>query len=321
MVEGVLRDVSDTSVRVLPDVTGLWHNLSGKHLYHGGLSGSVLADASDTGSHRDLDGDVEKGWLGVSRVGEVALGHLHQGLTPGLDSGDRSRLWEVELELRRLELEERLGGRVLLDKSVKVTPESGELQVLDLEHVGAAVIQETRVVGHHNTGDFVQRVEVALNPSDVDDIQVVGRLVQQEDIGTLKHRTGKRELHSPASGKGGHGVERLGLAGVGETDVAEDLNDLVPRDTASLDGRILEDVVNARQVRKLSLDVGLDEHGPDLGRIWESLDLVTGDGPHQGSLSGVVTSEQTVVLTTNQLHVGVVEQDLGSVGKGELAVA
>mmetsp|Transcript_16713 Transcript_16713/g.31311 ORF Transcript_16713/g.31311 Transcript_16713/m.31311 type:complete len:587 (+) Transcript_16713:1449-3209(+) len=176
-------------------------------------------------------------------------------------------------------------------------------------------------MGHHNTGDVSQTVEVVLDPRDVDDVEVVGGLVEQQNVGILKHGTGERELHAPSSGEGGGSVLGLGLLVGSESDGSEDLADLVGGAAHGLDLRVVQDVVDAAQVRLLSLDVGLDKDGPDLGDVGESLDLVVGDGPHQGGLSGVVSSEETVVLSTLELHLGVVQENLGSVGEGEGAVA
>mmetsp|Transcript_25767 Transcript_25767/g.34185 ORF Transcript_25767/g.34185 Transcript_25767/m.34185 type:complete len:384 (+) Transcript_25767:561-1712(+) len=70
-----------------------------------------------------------------------------------------------------------------------------------------------------------------------------------------------------------------------------------------------------------SLNIGLNENGADLSHVRETLNLVIGDRSHESSLSGIVTTEKTVTLTTLELHLGVVQKNLGSVGKCELTVA
>mmetsp|Transcript_22520 Transcript_22520/g.49064 ORF Transcript_22520/g.49064 Transcript_22520/m.49064 type:complete len:497 (+) Transcript_22520:1772-3262(+) len=74
-------------------------------------------------------------------------------------------------------------------------------------------------------------------------------------------------------------------------------------------------------MRLFSLDISFDKDGSDLINIWESFDLVVGDGSHQGGLTAIVGTEQTITLTTLQLHLSVVQQNLGTVGKCKCAVA
>mmetsp|Transcript_37942 Transcript_37942/g.83342 ORF Transcript_37942/g.83342 Transcript_37942/m.83342 type:complete len:451 (+) Transcript_37942:129-1481(+) len=71
----------------------------------------------------------------------------------------------------------------------------------------------------------------------------------------------------------------------------------------------------------LTLDVGFDKDGTDLGNIRETLDLVVCDGTHEGGLTGIVTTKETVTLTTLKLHLCVVQQNLGTVCESELTVA
>jgi hypothetical protein len=63
-----------------------------------------------------------------------------------------------------------LGLWVQLDELVQVSSERFELQVSDLKNVGATVTQESRVVRHHNAGDVFERVDIVLDPLDVNDI-------------------------------------------------------------------------------------------------------------------------------------------------------
>ena len=328
VVEGVLGDVSDTGVGVLPHISDLGLDLSDEELDHGGLSGSVLSDASDTGGKGHLDSDVVEGGDSVSAVlgpvdgvGEGALGHLHEGLSLGLDSLDVSGLGEAELQLGLLEGEVGPGLRVRLDEVVKVALEEVKLEVGNLEDVRAAVVEEAGIVGHHDTGDLVETVEVVLDPRDVDDVEVVGGLVEEENISVLKHGTREGELHAPSSGEGGDSVVGLGLLVGSESDTFEGRVHLLAGGSHGLDLLIVQDVVDTGQVTLLSLNVGLNKDGPDGAGVGESLDLVVGDGPHEGGLSGVVSSKETVVLSPLKLHFGVVEEDLGTVGKGEVAVA
>ena len=47
--------------------------------------------------------------------------------------------------------------------------------------------------------------EVALQPSNVDNIQMVSRLIKQEDISLEEHSTGESELHLPTTRELRHG--------------------------------------------------------------------------------------------------------------------
>mmetsp|Transcript_58803 Transcript_58803/g.127639 ORF Transcript_58803/g.127639 Transcript_58803/m.127639 type:complete len:399 (-) Transcript_58803:294-1490(-) len=227
VVESVLGHVSDTSIGVLPHIASLGNNFPSEHLDHGTLTSTVLTHASDTGSHGHLDGDIEKGGHGVSGVREVAVTHLHEGLGARLDTLDGTGLRETELQLGLLEGEVSHGIGVLGDKAVEVTLVDVELQSIDLHDVGTAVVQESGIVGHHDTGDLCEGVDVVLHPSDVDHIQVIGGFIQKQNICLLKHGSGHGKLHSPSSGEGGHGVVRLSLTILGETDSGHDAEHFV----------------------------------------------------------------------------------------------
>mmetsp|Transcript_25501 Transcript_25501/g.30949 ORF Transcript_25501/g.30949 Transcript_25501/m.30949 type:complete len:419 (+) Transcript_25501:213-1469(+) len=103
--EGVLGNVSNTDVRVLPDNTVLGLELTNQELDHGGLTSTVDTNACNARGQRDLDSDARDGGLGVARVGEGAARHLHEGLTLGLDTFKETRLGQDESLLLRLELE------------------------------------------------------------------------------------------------------------------------------------------------------------------------------------------------------------------------
>mmetsp|Transcript_8622 Transcript_8622/g.12728 ORF Transcript_8622/g.12728 Transcript_8622/m.12728 type:complete len:380 (-) Transcript_8622:2091-3230(-) len=59
MVESVLSDVSDTGIGVLPHISNLRLDLSDQKLDHGRLSGTILANAGNTRTQTDLNGDIE----------------------------------------------------------------------------------------------------------------------------------------------------------------------------------------------------------------------------------------------------------------------
>jgi hypothetical protein len=170
-MESMLGNVGNTGVGVLPDISNLGCHFTNKELDHGGFTGSVLSDTSDTGTEGDLHSDVEKSRRIVYGVGESTLAHLHESLTLGLDTLDRTRLREPhEFILGSNQREERTGGWIRLDIFVEVTLEIAELQVIEREDVATAVVEKTRIVTDNNACHFVERVEVGLDPSNIDDI-------------------------------------------------------------------------------------------------------------------------------------------------------
>mmetsp|Transcript_56231 Transcript_56231/g.168358 ORF Transcript_56231/g.168358 Transcript_56231/m.168358 type:complete len:207 (-) Transcript_56231:1786-2406(-) len=201
VVEGMLCDVGDTGVGVLPDISSLGLDLANKEFDHSRLSGTILTNAGNAGTEGDLNGNIVKGGCLVAGVCEGTLGHLHECFTLGLDALDRSRLGELEFELRLGEGEVRTSRRLELNELVKVAFEGVELQVLDLEHVSAAVVEKARVMTDNDRGYFSKGVEVVLHPSNVDDIEMVGRFVKQKDVCLLKHSTGQGQLHAPSTRK------------------------------------------------------------------------------------------------------------------------
>ena len=150
---------------------------------------------------------------------------------------------------------------------------------------------------------------------------MVGGLIEEEDISLLQHASGEGELHAPPSTEGGHGVLGLGLSVGVETDGGKDGGHFLAGAANGLDGIVVQDVVDAGQVGLLSLNVSLDEDGADLVGVGESLDLVLGDGPHEGGLARIVSAQKSVILSALQPHPGVVKENFGSVGEGEGAVA
>merc|ERR1719444_377955 len=144
VMERMLCYISNTCVRVLLYVTGLRF---------------VFSNKCNTGAQGYLNGDVEKCWGFINWVGESTLAHLHQSLTLGFDTFDRTRLWESELHLGFSKGEVRSGGRFDLNEFVKVTLESVKFQVFNLKDVGTAVIEETGIVGHDDGSDISQGVE------------------------------------------------------------------------------------------------------------------------------------------------------------------
>ena len=146
--------------------------------------------------------------------------HLQYGSILGFDSLKESRLWELEGDGRLRESVVRLGLRFDLDELGEVSLVCLELAVLVVDNVRAHIIEEPGVVGHNDAGDVCQAGEVLGEPSNVRNVQVIGGLIEQEDVGVHEHRTGKLQLHLPTSREGtyAHGallrIESDGLEGV-----------------------------------------------------------------------------------------------------------
>ena len=77
--------------------------------------------------------------------------------------------------------------------------------------------------------------KVVLQPSDIDDVQMVSGLIEQQDISLEEHSAGQRELHLPTTGQAANG---LLLTLVAETDRRESLDTLL---MSGLDTLVTED--------------------------------------------------------------------------------
>ncbi|TKW55191.1 hypothetical protein CTA1_1265 [Colletotrichum tanaceti] len=315
--EGVLLDVGDTDVLVLVDLTLRGDELTGEDVDERRLAGTVGANDGDTGAEGALERDVLDLGLAGARVLERHLGGTQDGLGLGLDTLEETGLGEGELHLRVAELVVRLGGGVLLDKLLEVTTVALELEALVVNDVLADVVEEGRVVGDDD-GGAGGVLEVLLEPLDVLHVQVVGGLVEKQDIGGLEDGTAQGELHLPTTREGRDLAldHHLGKAELVQLGLDIGLGGL---DSGVLE--LLHGPLNGGHLGVGRVEVVLDEDGLDLGLLGETLDLLVVDGAHEGGLAGTVGAAKTVALATLETEVGLVEQDLGTVGEGEGAVA
>jgi hypothetical protein len=318
VLKSVLLDVTDTQVGVLLDTTSGWDGFTSQHLDQSGLSSSVATNDGGTGGQRKLARDASEGWLGSSWVGVGAVSHTQNGAGVGLDTGEDTRRWELELDKGGREGVVTLGLWLLLDKLGQVTLVGLELlSRLVVVDVGADLVQESRVVRNDQTGDLGVGLEVLLQPFDVGDIQVVSRLVKEKDISLQQHGAGQSQLHLPSTGQG---TDLLGLTTLwtsSEADFGQDLGDTLT--TCGSDGRILGNKLEDADISVLTLVV-LDEAGLEHILGWETLKLAVGNGAHKGGLSGTVATTETVSVSLEEAEVGVGEKKHTTVCKGEISV-
>lgn len=108
------------------------------------------------------------------------------------------------------------------------------------------------------------------------------------------------------------------LALIVETNRCQGLDDLLLIGENALVG---EDELEDGSFFLGAIDVVLDVERADLVRGGEAFNLTVGDGAHQRRLSGTVLTAETVSVTTFETEGSRVEQNLGTVSQGELAVA
>jgi hypothetical protein len=314
MGKGVLLDVSNSTVLVGVNLTGGGEQLTGQDVDKSGLTSTVGTDNGNSRRQRALERDVSDLGLGGTGVLEGHVLDLDNSLLLGLDTLEETGLGEREVNLGGSKLVVRLGGRNLLDKLGQVTLVLSELESLVVNDVLTDVIEETRVVGDDDGGDTTG-VKVVDQPSNVDGIQMVGRLIKQQDIGLSEDGSGKSQLHLPSTRQRGDG--HSGHL-VSEQEVKQLLSDLL-LSTDGLTGG-LSDVVDNVGVGVGTVNVVVDEDSSTLLLGGETLDLTVGNGSHQGGLTSTVRTTETVSSASLESQLGSVQQNLSTVSQRELTV-
>lgn len=315
--ESVLLDVGDTDVLVLVDITRGGDKLTSEDVDEGGLSGTVGTDDGNTGTERALEGDVLDLGLGGTFVLEGHVADTDNGLGLGLDTLEETGLGELELHVGGAELVVRLGGWDTLDELGELTTVTLKLEALVVDDVLDDVVQELGVVGDDD-GSARGGDEVVLEPCNVLDVHVVGGLVEQKDIGLLEDGTGKSQLHLPTTRQRGDGSVELLLD---ETELDEGCENVVLGLVDADRLELLHGPANDGLLSVVGVKVVLDVDGLDLVLLGETLDLLVVDGAHEGGLSGTVGAKETVTLTTLEAEMSLVQENLGTVGQVEGAVA
>ena len=186
-----------------------------------------------------------------------------------------------------------------------------------MDNVLADVVKEAGVVGD-NDGSAGGVDKVLLEPLDVLHVQVVGRLVKQQNIGGLEDGTAQSQLHLPTTREG---RDFTLDHGVGEAKVVELPLDVRLGDVDASLAQLLHGPLNGGHLSIGRVKVVLDENGLDFALLGEALDLLVVDGAHEGRLAGAVGTAETIALAALETQVRLVKEDLGTVGQGESAVA
>ena len=165
-----------------------------------------------------------------------------------------------------------------------------------------------------------QALDVLGEPRDAVHVDVVGRLIEEKQLGLLEHGAREGEAHAPAAGERADRAEdQLVL----ERARAHHLNDLVLSLARAVvhrfDHRVLVDELPADAVRVGGRHVALDVHRSDL--LGEALDEIRGDRAHERRLARTVGADEAVALAALELELGVVQQHTVAVGEREGAVA
>ncbi|GJC97698.1 hypothetical protein ColKHC_06524 [Colletotrichum higginsianum] len=143
------------------------------------------------------------------------------------------------------------------------------------------------------------------------------RFVEQQDVGALEHGTSQRQLHLPSTGQRADLVGLAPVRAVGETELGENLDDLVA--TTRFNLRVLQDEVENADVGILTLVV-LNVDGAEDVLRGEALQLAVGNTAHERRLAGTVSTAEAVTVTLEESQVGVGQQQHTAVGQGEVSI-
>lgn len=288
-----------------------------------------------------------QGQLGLGDGLLSRLGHGSQ-LGVSLESIDEglhvSNLFELHFSLSHSFLSLLSLGLLIL---IKVTLEICELLVLELNNLIDDLVEE--VLGVRNDDDSdVKGENVLLEPDEGDQVQMIGWLIQEENLWLTKHDLCDGDSHSPSSGE----LSRWGvnvLFGKSKTDENH--------------GSLLFSLMSIDMVKSLvklhhsNIVVGLDilvitiitdelvllsqeifsllialEHVvqnallvtddflldlEDMKVLGHAVELLSANGVDEGGLSGSVSSNETVLAASGEFNSGVDEQLQGASDQGD----
>ena len=190
-------------------------------------------------------------------------------------------------------------------------------EALVVDDVLDDVVEELAVVGDDD-GGAGRGGEVVFQPLDVLHVEMVGGLVEEQDVGLLENSTGKSQLHLPATRKSSDWAGELLLS---ETELNESRLDLIIGEVETSRLELHRGPFNDSHLSVSRVQIVLDVDSLDFILLGETFDLLIVDGAHKSGLARSVRTQETVTLTTLKTEVGLVEQNLGTVGQVEGTVA
>ncbi len=356
--------------------------LAQQDLEQGCLAGAVAADQTDAVAALDLQGEVADHRLVAEALGDMLQGHhplaaalaaVHAeaglalalaplaALAPQLLQRPHPPLVAGAPRLDALTDPRLLLGQLLVELGVLaglhlqlvallglvpgvVAGIAAEASAVELEDGRGQLRQEGAVVGDEQHG-AVEGGQLLLEPGNGVEVQVVGGLVEQQQVRLGHQRPGQRHAPPPAPGERSHlGVLGQPQAGQHHVDALVE-GPAVDRLEARLQlghaahvGLVLVDqvVVLGEQLARLGQALGhhvedglagglgeiLGEHAdlqtrsaPDAAAVGQDLG---GDQLEQRRLAGAVAPHQGQALALLQHQVGAVEQHMGTIGQLQL---
>ena len=167
----------------------------------------------------------------------------------------------------------------------------------DLDGAVGDIVEERAVMGDEHHGARIV-LEERLEPLDALDVEVVGRLVEEEEVGLAQEELGQFDAHLPAAAELGHGAGEVAMA---ESESEEHLLGHLLALVAAEKGDLLGDVV-----------VAVEEPGVVVGLVVGAL----------GNLVGEPFLESHEVVDAAEGGEGLVDNGAGGVGDhllGEVA--
>ncbi|KAH3666893.1 hypothetical protein OGAPHI_003343 [Ogataea philodendri] len=164
-------------------------------------------------------------------------------------------------------------------------------------------------------GDVGVLDQVIFQPFHVGHVQMVSRLVQQQNVGFHQHGSGQLQLHLPSSRQRAHLLCSSLLV---ESNLFQSVGDFLSRG-------VLQLWVGSNEVHKVhlglfALQLVLNKTCSHLRLVWEPFQLAVGNGSHQSTLTNTVSSTETVSVALDESQVGLVQQQSGTVGKREVCI-
>mmetsp|Transcript_108344 Transcript_108344/g.271561 ORF Transcript_108344/g.271561 Transcript_108344/m.271561 type:complete len:696 (+) Transcript_108344:201-2288(+) len=337
VVEGMLCHIGHAKACGLPDGALGRLLLADQDLDGRGLACAVSADdrhSADLG-HRKVY--VEDRGLVLCRILEGHVGHAQDNFTAALHALHGAGLRERELHdlVRKLEVSLLVG--ILLDEHRQALAllalESLQLAVLEVDDVRAHLIQEGREVRRADNAAS-ERLQPILEPLDVVHVQVSSRLVQHEHIRVHQLRSTELHLHLPTSRIACHRqLQVCGAVRAPWVTEANGLHELLHLFLRHLVIHLVDIITRVHDpppaglvntedgetiilyAHLLVLDLVLDEDTLELVTLGETLQLLVGDGAHQGRLTTLVRAQQTIEAIPLQVHLRVPQQGERAVGQ------